>query len=264
MASDAPISAGSDGASLADALRAGNRAFEAHDYVDAARHYARVVAVDGRCASAWYRLGNARWRRGDRTGAIEAYRRAVGEEPRRARAWQNLSTVELSRESWSEAADAAAKAVSLDPRRSKAWNNLAVARFAQGDRMGAETALRRALEVDPGFAVAWANLGRLLAELRRPDAARVAYEKALSLGETDAEVRLGLAKALVVLGDAVRAEAVLHDAVRLDPLAIDAWLALGDVRRSRSAPAPALEAARTPTPACRARVGGRGPARGRP
>lgn len=242
MLSDASKSAGSQGESLASVLRAGNRAFEARDYADAARQYARVVAVDGHCASAWYRLGNARWRRGDRVGSIEAYRRAVGEEPTRARAWQNLSTVELSVHAWSEAAIAATKAVSLDPTRSKAWNNLAVARFAQGDHLGAETALRRAVETAPNLAVAWANLGRLLADSRRPDAARAAYERALSLGETDVAVRLGLATVFVALGEGARAEDVLEAAVRAEPLAVDAWVALGDVRRSRSAHGPALEA----------------------
>jgi len=233
---------GPETAALTDALRAGNRAFEARDYADAARHYAKIVAADGRCAVAWYNLGNARWRRGDRAGAIEAYRRAVGEDPERARAWQNLSTAHLSANDWAPAADAAAKAVSLDPSRAKAWNNLAVARFAQRDVMGAETALRRAVESDPTFAVAWANLGRLLSDAGRPDAARGAYEKALALGETDAEVRRGLARVLVTLGDPSRAEGLLEEVVRAEPQALDGWLALGDVRRARRAPASALDA----------------------
>jgi len=233
---------GSETAALADALRAGNRAFEARDYADAARHYAKVLAVDGRCAVAWYNLGNARWRRGDRAGAIEAYRRAVGEDPARARAWQNLSTAHLSAGEWAAAADAAAKAVSLEPSRAKAWNNLAVARFAQRDPSGAETALRNAVEREPTFAVAWANLGRLLGESGRPDAAVAAYERALALGETDAEVRRGLSKVLVTLGDGSRAEALLETVVHAEPQALDAWLALGDVRRGRRAPGPALDA----------------------
>ncbi len=233
---------GSKTAAFADALRAGNRAFEAHEYADAARHYSRIVAADGRCAVAWYNLGNARWRRGDRAGAIEAYRRAVGEDPERARAWQNLSTAHLSASEWGAAADAAAKAVSLDPSRAKAWNNLAVARFAQRDSTGAETALRRAVESDPSFAVAWANLGRLLGGSGRPEAARGAYEKALALGETDAEVRRGLARVLVTLGDPSRAEGLLEEVVRAEPQALDGWLALGDVRRARRAPASALDA----------------------
>lgn len=233
---------GSETPALADALRAGNRAFEAHDYADAARHYAKIVAVDGRCAVAWYNLGNARWRRGDRAGAIEAYRRAVGEDPERARAWQNLSTAHLSASEWAAAADAAAKAVSLDPSRAKAWNNLAVARYAQRDATGAETALRRAVETDPGFAVAWANLGRLLAETGRPAAARGAYEKALALGETDAEVRRGLARVLVSLGEETAAESLLEEVVRAEPAEVDGWLALGDVRRARDAHGPALDA----------------------
>ena len=166
----------------------------------------------------------------------------MGEEPDRARAWQNLSTAHLSANDWGDAADAASRAVSLDPSRSKAWNNLAVARFAQGDRMGAETALRRAVEIDANFAVAWANLGRLLADLGRNDASRAAYEKALALGETDSEVRIGLAKVLVALGLVAHAESVLQESVRAEPSAVEAWLALGDVRRSRSAPGAALEA----------------------
>ncbi len=247
MSSDGSTSAGSrnapsQGASLADALRAGNRAFEARDYAEAARHYTRVVSVDGTCALAWYSLGNARWRRGDRAGAIEAYRRAVGEDPERARAWQNLSTAHLSGHDWSDAAEAASRAVSIDPSRSKAWNNLAVARFAKGDLMGTETALRRAVETDPKFAVAWANFGRLLAELGRLDAARAAYEKALAYGETDSAVRIGLASVLGSLGDTARAEVVLAEAARAEPQSVEAWSALGDARRLRSAHGPALEA----------------------
>lgn len=231
-----------DPAAVADALRAGDRAFEAGDFAGAARHYARVVAADGRCAAAWYALGNARWRRGDRAGAIEAYGRAVGEDPGRARAWQNLSTAQLAASRWAEAAEAAGRAVGIDPSRVKAWNNLGVARYALGDRLGAETALRRGIEVDPGFAVAWANLGRLLADTGRPDVSRSAYEKAMALGEAGSEVREGLARVLVSLGDAPRAEALLEGAVKAEPSDAGAWLALGDLRRTRAARGAALEA----------------------
>ncbi len=228
--------------SNAESLRAGERAYEAAQYADAARLFARAVAEDGTDAGAWFKLGNARWRRGDRTGAIEAYRRACAENPQRARAWHNLSAVQIAAGDLAGAAEAATKAVALEPRRAKAWNNLGVARHGLGDTLGAETALRRALETDPRFATGHTNLGRLLLATGRAAEAREVLERARGLGENGLELRIALASALAASGEPEAGEAILAETVRRTPSSAEAWAALGDVRRVRGASAAALEA----------------------
>ena len=225
-----------------EALRAGERAYEAAQYADAARLFARAVAEDGSDAGAWFKLGNARWRRGDRTGAIEAYKRACAENPARARAWHNLSAVQIAAADFAGAAESATKAVALEPRRAKAWNNLGVARHGLGDAVGAETALRRALETDPAFPTAYTNLGRLLLATGRAPEAREVLERAKTLGENGLELRIALASALAACGEAAAGEALLTETVRATPSSAEAWAALGDVRRVRGVAADALEA----------------------
>ncbi len=225
-----------------ESLRAGERAYEAAQYADAARLFARAVAEDGTDAGAWFKLGNARWRRGDRTGAIEAYRRACAENPGRARAWHNLSAVQIAAGDFAGAVEAATKAVALEPRRAKAWNNLGVARHATGDLVGAETALRRAVETDPAFPTTHTNLGRLLLSTGRAAEAREVLDRARVLGDGSLELRIALASALAASGEAVAGEALLAETVRATPSSADAWAALGDVRRARGAYFPALDA----------------------
>jgi tetratricopeptide (TPR) repeat protein len=218
-----------------EGLRAGNRAFAAGDYGEAARQYAHVVAEDGACASGWYNLGNARLRRGDREGAVEAYRRALAAEPGKARAWHNLSTALLAGGRWAEAAEAAERAVALDPSRAKSWNDLGVARHAMGRTAAAEEALRRALAADPGLGLAAANLGLLLLAAGRADAAHPVLERALGCGHDDAPTRLAHARALAALGRAPEAAESLAAAVRSFPAEPDLWTALGDLRREAHA-----------------------------
>ena len=236
MPSDAP------GTSLDDAMNAGDKAYRQGQFVDAARHFARVVADDGSQALGWRRLGDARWRRGDRDGAIEAYRRAAEEEPTRARSWHNLSTALLAADRFPEAASAATHAVTLEPKRGKAWNNLAVARNAIGDRVGAETALRRALEAEPDLAVARANLGGLLLAAGRTEEALEPLARAFVEGQTDPETRRALARARRTRGDVAAAEALLVEGVQATPQCTDLWVDLGDMRRDRGDPSGALDA----------------------
>ena len=233
---------GTGSAALAEAMRAGNRAYKSAKYADAARIYAKVLAEDGHLASAWLSLGNARWRRGDRDGAIHAYRRAVEEDPKRARAWHNLSTAWLAGGEFSGAADAASKAVALDPKRAKAWNNLAVARQGLQDPRGAETALRRALEADPDLAVAWGNLGHVVLRNGQSKEAEDAFRRAIAGGNREPDVLVGLARSLVARGFLDAAEVELAAAARAAPSSADLWLALGDVRRARGDAAGALSA----------------------
>jgi predicted Zn-dependent protease len=59
--------------------------------------------------------------------------------------------------------------------------------LADGDPRGAIGAYRAALAVDPGFADAWNNLARALEASGRLDAARLAADRAVSIGGARAD-----------------------------------------------------------------------------
>ncbi len=94
----------------------------------------------------------------------------------------------------------------------------------------AERFFKEALAANPANATAHANLGRIYDLTGRPVDADAAYEKAVQLGSTDAEVYLMAGRALLGRGNPrlyVKARALLQRATEVDPKSSRAWAALG-------------------------------------
>ena len=70
-------------------------AYQANDWVTAAKLYGRLARVDSANAEYWYRLGNALVRLNKTDAAVAAYRQALSQDPDDTRIWHNLGMVRL-------------------------------------------------------------------------------------------------------------------------------------------------------------------------
>jgi Flp pilus assembly protein TadD len=106
------------------------------------------------------------------------------------------------------AAVAYAKATRISDRNAAAqyFGNLGVERFSAGDLGGAYRLFRRGLEIDPAAAMLWVNLGVVLGRNGQFDAARSAYEAALTLEPDNLSALSNLAGLAAHLGDSARRE----------------------------------------------------------
>lgn len=142
-------------------------------------------------------------------------------------------------------------ALIIDPRHPLIHNNLGAVLLARGHTAGAQAAFEDAVRFKPDYADAWRNLGALHQQLKRPDGALAAFRRAadlapdepeawhrvlLALRDTrrpvdtealarelaqrwpaDTRFRRQLGVALAAQGRLPEAEAVLADAVAVDP-----------------------------------------------
>jgi choline-sulfatase len=91
---------------------------------------------------------------------------------------------------------------------------------------------RRALALYPKSAVTWKNLGGALAERKKPDEARAAFEKALELAPDDPEALHELSRLAFERSDFVAAERYLARELAVRPTAATAR-ALGNLRSKK-------------------------------
>jgi serine/threonine-protein kinase len=110
--------------------------------------------------------------------------------------------------------DLTARAVALAPELGDAWAALASFRLHTGDPGGAAEALRSGVEHAPQSALLQEMLGRLLLEANAIDRATVHLDIACELDPTLFTARFERCRAYGLLGDWVRADALLSDALK--------------------------------------------------
>jgi len=200
--------------------------------------------------------------------AIPLLERAAAIDPDHAKTQLNLGMALQLEERTSEAIEALRQAVRLDPQLAEAWNNLGYALTADQQPEEAMQAYRMALALDSAYSIAAENLARLLADHSNPAAAeallrnlpeqaitatvmftlgemlrlqgrfeeaRDAYLRSMELAPEDADLRLGIANALIGCGLADEAVITLLPLPAMRPkdplpLAFLAWSlqAIGD------------------------------------
>jgi tetratricopeptide (TPR) repeat protein len=240
-------------------------------FADAVVRYRESVALDDRSSRLQYKLGLALYRAGQVPEAEASLRRALDLDPQFAEAHYALGLCLRAGRKTDEAVRAMERAVAIAPALLPAREELAdiyavtrrhdarlahlealaalqpsparerqlalgYARAGQFDR--AIEALGRATARYPDDPDVYLTLGRLWLE-RAEDGGRIELSKALEAlengvgGDSTSEAMALLGRALLLSGDAVRAEAILRQATQRFPVAPAAFLDLAEAARRR-------------------------------
>lgn len=127
---------------------------------------------------AWCVLAAARLASGQVASARTAAEEATAKGPEDPRAWIQLAAAANSGKDFATAAVAAEKATQLAPADSRGWLNLATAKTGANQFEQALPFAERATQLEPENRAGWNLLAALYAELKRPDEAAAALEKA--------------------------------------------------------------------------------------
>ncbi|MEW6363099.1 MAG: sulfatase-like hydrolase/transferase [Acidobacteriota bacterium] len=120
-------------------------------------------------------------------------------------------------------------------------NEMAICFLQEGDMTRAESELRIALALDPNFREAWVNLGHLLCQRGQYGQAIECYRRAMGLGEPSVSLLNGAGVAAHLAGDDAGAEALLRQALRIEPDSAEAQVNLARILVRLGKKAAALE-----------------------
>ncbi len=226
-------------------------------YARALEDYQRgdLILAEGELTSAWHRLGRnadvgvlaaavARGR-SDRARAEGLLREALAIEPDHARGLLLAADLALDVDDGAAAVAVLDRLVELAPRVSAVHNRRGLARELLDRAEGAEADYLLATRLEPRAHDAWINLGRLRRRGGRHDAALEAFDRAVSLADTDGDAHLGRGLSRAALGDVPGARADFARAAELSPNDAEPLLALGDLQRDLGEYTTAVETYRT-------------------
>jgi tetratricopeptide (TPR) repeat protein len=248
-----------DGSPSAEKLRAdGVAALEKEDYATAVDLLRRATDADPGIANGFQDLGRALSGAGRDEEAVEVLSRQIEATPfsEKAYAWRAYALERLGR--LEEAERDLLKQIEVAPFQVWPYDRLGERRFIENRFREAADLYARAAAIEPKSAKRWANLGQALVKDGRPDEARPALERALTLDPPDwLQVRVALACAEI--GDTGPAREAAVAALRsmsqrLSAIAADsfgtedlywmeriaeAWVALGKAAATEDDPATA-------------------------
>jgi len=138
----------------------------------------QAVKLNPESTRAWSVLAAARLATGQLPEARLAAEEAATKGPEDPRAWIQLAACANAGKDFATAAVAAEKATQLAPSDSRAWLNLATAKTGSDQFAQAVPFAERATQLEPQNRAGWNLLAALYAELKRPDEAAAALEKA--------------------------------------------------------------------------------------
>jgi Flp pilus assembly protein TadD len=195
----------------------GRVAYQRGDLADAFAHYDAALAARPGDPDVLNNLGIALEKAGRPDEARERYRQAIAAAPDHAEAWLNLAGLDRAAGRTEEAIDGFRTVVGIDPFEPAGWNALGALYAETGREEEALAAFRRAWDLNPRDPYPGLNLGRLLFRLRRPEEARPVYERLRSRRSTRVEGLVGLARIEAGYGRWARADALLAEALALEP-----------------------------------------------
>jgi tetratricopeptide (TPR) repeat protein len=149
---------------------------------------------------------------GDFAAAEASLSVALEYSPRFVEAWVNLGYVELARGNFEQARRDFVRARELNRQIPAPVHALGVLADRQGQVPRAEAEYRAALRIDPGFAPARANLARCLFARGQYENAREQFERLAQVAPDSLEGWTGQVEALLQLGRATQAEAIVASA----------------------------------------------------
>jgi Flp pilus assembly protein TadD len=147
-------------------------------FKEAIRPAEQAAKLNPESVRAWSVLAAARLASGQVEKAREAAEQATAKGPEDPRAWVQLAACANAGKDFATAAVAAEKATRLSPSDARAWLNLATAKTGANQFEQAVPFAERATQLEPQNRAGWNLLAALYAELKRPDEAAAALEKA--------------------------------------------------------------------------------------
>jgi Flp pilus assembly protein TadD/V8-like Glu-specific endopeptidase len=147
-------------------------------FKEAIRPAEQAAKLNPDSVRAWSVLAAARLATGQVEKAREAAEQATAKGPEDPRAWVQLAACANAGKDFATAAVAAEKATRLSPSDARAWLNLATAKTGANQFEQAVPFAERATQLEPHNRAGWNLLAALYAELKRPDEAAAALEKA--------------------------------------------------------------------------------------
>jgi len=147
-------------------------------YREAIRPAKQATQLNPDSTRAWSVLAASFLASGSIPPAREAAEQATAKGPEDPRAWVQLAACANAGKDFATAAIAAEKATQLAPSDARAWLNLATAKTGSDQFEQAVGFAERATQLEPQNRAGWNLLAALYAELKRPDEAAAALEKA--------------------------------------------------------------------------------------
>lgn len=195
----------------------GEAAFQAKNYAEATRIFARYT--EQRPNNAWghFMLGLSTWKGGDLMAAEGAFEKALSIDPKHVKSLVNLSRVLLDENRIEDALDKLVLASELDPMSKDVPRLLGRAYHAQDNTVEAIKAYRHAIEIDGKDSWAMNNLGLLFLEQGRADDALPLLARAVELGKNVSAFHNNLGMALEHTGRFSAAATAYSNALTADP-----------------------------------------------
>jgi putative PEP-CTERM system TPR-repeat lipoprotein len=223
-------------------------AAEAHlaknDLATAANYLERATKADASNPAARTRLAQVRLATGNVDRAVMDLEAVSQSSPEYYQADLVLALNHLRRNEPGKALSAIASLETKQPDNPLTHNLKGAAYLAQRDTALARTSFEEALKRRPTYLPALGNLARIDLEEKRPDAARRRFERALAVEPNNTQVLLGLAALMRSTGaPPTEVLGVLERAVRDNPKAVEARVALVDALSRSGDPRRALLAA---------------------
>lgn len=176
------------------------------DIEGALADFTQAIAVDARCAPAYFGRGQIRANKGQMDAAILDY----------------------------------TKAVESDPKFAKAWFGRGMVKTYGGDADGALADYTKAVEADPAYTLAWFNRALLRLNRKDYDGAVADYTKAIELKPQDADMYIGRGNAFAGKGDHDRAITDYAKAIEIKPTSSSAYVYKGDSEMKKGDPIQAM------------------------
>lgn len=212
-----------------DALLNMGSAYAAQDdLVNAETQFRRLLEGRPDSAEAHYNLGVIALRQQKIESAARCFNRALELRPDYADAQISLGRMHLAAGEFERAVTFLRSALHLDPNNPDVHRMLAHA-LCEGDPAGSLHHARRAIELDPGNAAHHFALGCVQQSLGQLDAAERAYNKALTLDESDADALNNLGTIFRERDDDRRAIVFFRAAIERREAFADAHYNLGTV-----------------------------------
>jgi len=170
--------------------------------------------------------GRAAWRRGDAEGALERLRQSVRLDPGNPAAWNDLGAMLVSLDRSGEAEGCFGRALEISSDHASALVNYGGCLYARGALDEAEEYLQAAVRADPDRVAAHYNLAQLLRRKLEFERAATALRRVLDLNPLHLNAWLALGETSAYLGDMDEADRCYREADRVNPGNLPAKLGL--------------------------------------
>jgi tetratricopeptide (TPR) repeat protein len=186
------------------------------------------------------RRAELKYKERDIDGAVADYTQAIALDSRCAAAYFGRGQIHANKGQMQAAQADYSKAVECDPKFAKAWFGRGMLRTYTNDPEGALADFTKAVEADPAYTLAWFNRALLRLGRKDHDGAIGDYTKAIALKPQDADMYVGRGNAYAAKGDHDKAISDYAKAIELKPGSSSAYVYKGDSEMKKGDPIGAM------------------------